>query len=104
MDDKPNLLDEVVDLERERDELFAVIESPTWLIWSNEHRAWWRPDCRGYTHRVEEAGRYTFEDALSKCGPMTRPGMIPDEMIQPSPEWVAMRRDAIEEHARLVTT
>ena len=32
------------------------------LIWSNSHKAWWRPDGQGYTSRRAEAGRYTFED------------------------------------------
>lgn len=35
-----------------------------YLIWSNEHRAWWRADHNGYTSFIEEAGRYT-EDAAS---------------------------------------
>jgi hypothetical protein len=28
------------------------------VIWSNEHRAWWRPTESGYTTVIEEAGRY----------------------------------------------
>jgi hypothetical protein len=28
------------------------------LVWSNQHRMWWRPNHRGYTEFVEEAGRY----------------------------------------------
>ena len=27
-------------------------------IWSNEHQAWWRPNERGYTGLLHEAGRY----------------------------------------------
>lgn len=28
------------------------------LIWSNQHAAWWRPNRAGYTHVIDEAGRY----------------------------------------------
>lgn len=34
-----------------------------WLIWSNEHGAWWGPQRSGYTTEVNHAGRYTFEEA-----------------------------------------
>lgn len=36
---------------------------PGYLIWSNEHRMWWRPDGRGYTDSLDEAGRYVRETA-----------------------------------------
>ncbi len=35
-----------------------------WLIWSIEHGAWWRAGERGYTLHREEAGEYSFEDAV----------------------------------------
>lgn len=28
------------------------------LVWSNEHRMWWRPNHAGYTEFIDEAGRY----------------------------------------------
>jgi hypothetical protein len=34
-----------------------------WLIWSNEHRAWWKPDGYGYTTLTQRAGFYTKTDA-----------------------------------------
>lgn len=34
------------------------------LIYSGEHRAWWRPNSQGYTVFSNEAGVYTFQDAL----------------------------------------
>lgn len=37
------------------------------LIWSNEHKAWWGQNCRGYTNQVNRAGRYTREQALATC-------------------------------------
>lgn len=41
--------------------------SDLYLIWSNEHRAWWRPRGRGYTMQLEKAGRYSREDAIKHC-------------------------------------
>jgi hypothetical protein len=35
------------------------------LIWSGEHRAYWRKDGCGYTTDSAEAGVYDFEDALT---------------------------------------
>lgn len=34
-----------------------------WLIWSNEHKAWWKSNEAGYTNDKAEAGVYTFEQA-----------------------------------------
>lgn len=34
-----------------------------YLIWSNQRGGWWRARERGYTVRIEEAGRYTREHA-----------------------------------------
>jgi hypothetical protein len=37
-----------------------------WLIWSNEHRAWWGANRWGlHTTEIEEAGRYSREDAAA---------------------------------------
>lgn len=38
-----------------------------YLIWSDEHSAWWRPASRGYTIHMDQAGRYSREEALSIC-------------------------------------
>lgn len=38
-----------------------------YLIWSNEHRAWWRANSAGYTTSLTEAGRYTRPEALDLC-------------------------------------
>lgn len=35
-----------------------------WLIWSIEHKAWWGPNCCGYTISQYEAGRYTYGEAI----------------------------------------
>lgn len=47
--------------------------SGEYLIWSNEHRAWWRPKSQGYTVRTQAAGRYTREEAIAICA-STRDG------------------------------
>ena len=36
------------------------------LIWSNEHHAWWRPEGRGYTSNVLQAGLYTEAEAKAR--------------------------------------
>lgn len=58
-----------------------------YLVWSNEHKAWWRPKRCGYTHDVRAAGRYTLEDAREICGTArsgwTDPKKLPDEIPVP---------------------
>lgn len=34
-----------------------------YLIWSNQHSAWWGPNKNGYVRVIEAAGRYSKEDA-----------------------------------------
>lgn len=40
-----------------------------WMIWSNEHNAWWRPNSCGYTDLIEQAGLYSYDEAKSICFP-----------------------------------
>lgn len=35
----------------------------TWLVWSYEHEAWWRPGRLGYTQSIVLAGHYTRDEA-----------------------------------------
>lgn len=36
-----------------------VATSPiVYLLWSNKHSMWWRPDAQGYTADIAEAGRF----------------------------------------------
>lgn len=54
-----------------------------YLIWSNEHRAWWRPNSAGYTIQVADAGRYSLGEALSICRTARdgwRHGEVPPEV------------------------
>jgi len=41
----------------------SELDVPLYLIWSNQHGMWWRPDEAGYTRTLEEAGRYSRADA-----------------------------------------
>jgi hypothetical protein len=56
-------------------------EPAAWLIWSGEHRAWWRPDARGYCNVAGGAGRYTRQGAqawLDHAGPEKQLEIVPD--------------------------
>ena len=78
--------------------LVRVAEAP-WLVWSNEHNAWWGADERGYFTDVRAAGRYTREQALEIEANARRPGSggmfshdghvdpVPPEIAVPSPEY-----------------
>lgn len=37
-----------------------------YLLWSQKRNAWWRPDARGYTSEVAEAGRFSEAEAVRK--------------------------------------
>ncbi len=58
-------------------------DGPPFLIWSNEHSAWWRANRAGYTIHLREAGWYSHADALSICAGARdgwRPGTPPPEL------------------------
>jgi hypothetical protein len=69
-----------------------VCEQP-YLVWSNEHRAWWKPEERGYTRKVSRAGRYSREVAFKIAA--TRGGGWP---VDGNPYEIAIpERDAVEQ-------
>lgn len=39
----------------------------TYLVWSNEHSAWWGPNNAGYYGKISSAGCYTRDEALKIC-------------------------------------
>jgi len=72
-------------------------EMEHWLIWSNEHKAFWGVAHRGYTNVLDHAGRYNFLEALAICQRANIPSgnsgypqqdRIPDEIMCPSPEMI----------------
>lgn len=42
----------------------AIITGRRWLIWSHERKMWWRRSKWGYTEDINEAGRFTYTEAL----------------------------------------
>ena len=46
------------------------------LIWSNEHRMWWRSARRGYTEWIEQAGRYGRTEAQEIVASATLDGQL----------------------------
>ena len=42
-------------------------DDDTYLVWSNEHQAWWGPGFNGYSRKLSQAGRYSRADALGIC-------------------------------------
>jgi hypothetical protein len=62
-------------------------ESKKWVVWSNEHRAYWGPNRSGYRRCIETAGRYTHDEARAICFPGRGGGgdWPPPEMMFPDP-------------------
>jgi hypothetical protein len=58
-----------------------------WVVWSEEHGAWWGPQRMGYTPRLERAGRYTEAEALAIEARANRylPAGDYNEMAMPDP-------------------
>ena len=56
----------IADLSRLLDYVEGMRSGP-YLIWSNEHGAWWRPNSQGYTIHLAAAGRYSRSEALLIC-------------------------------------
>jgi hypothetical protein len=44
-----------------------MAENDLYLVWSNEHRGWWKPGGRGYSPGLQSAGRFSREQAIKIC-------------------------------------
>lgn len=85
-----------------------------YLIWSNEHHAWWGPERSGYGRRIDDAGRYTRKEALAICrgarggrrynrSPSEVPVLLADAAAfwpDDRPEWEAERARREEDRQR----
>jgi len=58
----------------------AAVETERYLVWSNEHRAWWRPNAQGYTMFLDAAGRYTRDEAIKHSMARGNPTEPPPEI------------------------
>ena len=65
-----------------------------WVIWSEEHGAWWGPGRSGYVTSLERAGRYTEAQALEIEAKANRyrPAGTYYEIAMPDPRAVWRRR------------
>jgi len=55
-----------------------------YIIWSNEHRGWWKPSKRGYTPHRDESGRYSYKDACDivyKANQYQKVSDVPNETM-----------------------
>ena len=65
----------------------GAVAEREFLIWSNEHSAYWKPDGNGYTGNRNEAGRYTLAHAIKiaeGANRSTSPVVAPFESIVPA--------------------
>jgi hypothetical protein len=92
-------VDDEADPSREA-QIAERLNKPAWLLWSNDHRAWHRPDACGYTQVLKDAGRFTLERALKVCrandyraGSSLDPDCYPAEMMYPAPEAMIQPND-----------
>jgi len=68
----------------------AIACGDNYLIWSNYHGAWWKPDRAGYTPSLDQAGRYSREQAIEQCA-HGRDGYT----SRPHPPELPLREDVI---------
>jgi len=69
-------------------------EPKKYLIWSNEHRGWWKANRHGYTTRTDKAGQFSFEEAaeiVTNANRYSRTPKIEEFMLEaPSHEQIAL--------------
>jgi hypothetical protein len=72
-----------------------------WLVWSNEHSAWWRPNAAGYCTNVLDAGRYTLEEAMEHCDTRSRDPQKDDPEVMVHVDKALRGEHGIPEYAHL---
>ena len=73
--------------------------SNRYLIWSEEHLAWWGRDPTNfnYTRSIQHARRYSKEEAakiVANANRLLKPGTFPHEFVVAEPVDPEMRRNA----------
>jgi hypothetical protein len=63
-----------------------------YLIWSNEHKGWWRPNRNGYTEDYQDAGLYSRDNAMTIC----KNASLGWREGEPLPEILVSEADALE--------
>lgn len=75
-----------IEAAKEIERLQRLIDGP-WLVFSNQNRAWWRANSRGYTGDIRGAGLYSREEAISISATSRdgwkNPGDLPCEIAIP---------------------
>lgn len=65
-----------------------------YLIWSNEHRGWWKPGRHGYTTRTDRAGQFSLEEATEivvNANRYSKTPAIEEVMVKaPSPDQITL--------------
>jgi len=67
------------------------MENKPWIVWSNEHGAFWGMDHCGYVSDVRYAGRYTTEEAKKICDWQGEPRNPPNEVTLVAPECAGLQ-------------
>lgn len=61
-----------------------------YLIWSEEHGAWWNPKSAGYTMSMKRAGRYTGAEARRIAASANGGGTFCEVPVLLSPDMEAL--------------
>jgi hypothetical protein len=71
--------------------------SERYLIWSMEHRGWWKGNRHGYTTRTDKAGQFSFEEAKAICENANRY----DQPLSKQPKpWLGVNEIMVEAPSR----
>lgn len=75
------------------------MQEPVYLVWSNEHSAWWGPRRSGYYLSLDYAGRYSRDEALKISAEARggwKPGDVPPEMPVRFEDAIAVERECLQ--------